>query len=238
MEANLAVALVLSAMAGLSTTVGSLAAIFWRKPGMRFMSLVLCFSAGVMLLLSFMELLPGGIEALGFVPAYAAFFTGIAVMFLLDVTIPHQYMAEHSPAGERNGGLTRTAILLALGIGIHNRPEGMATLTGALQDVSLGAAIALAVALHNIPEGLAVSMPSYSASGSRSKAFLWSFLAGVAEPVGAAVAAVVLLPILNDAVLGLFLSAVAGVMVFSSPWTNWCPSLALLGRHTSPSLAC
>jgi ZIP family zinc transporter len=216
MEANLAVALLLSAMAGLSTTVGSLIAIFVSKPGTRFMSLILGFSAGVMLLLSFMELLTGGIEALGFVAAYAAFFTGMVVMFLLDVAIPHQYIAERSAAGERNGGLTRTAILVALGIGIHNFPEGMATLTGALQDVSLGAAIALAVALHNIPEGLAVSLPIYAATGSRSKAFLWSFLAGVAEPVGAAVAALVLLPILNEAVLGLVLSAVAGVMVFIS----------------------
>ena len=216
MQANIALALTLSAMAGLSTTLGSLVAILVRKPGTRLMSLILGFSAGVMLLLSFMELLTGGIEAVGFVAAYVAFFTGMVVMFLLDVGVPHQYMAEHGPAGERSSGLTRTAVLVALGIGIHNFPEGMATLTGTLQDVSLGSAIALAVALHNIPEGLAVSMPIYAATGSRSKAFLWSFLAGVAEPVGAAVAAVVLLPILNDAVLGLVLSAVAGVMVFIS----------------------
>jgi ZIP family zinc transporter len=216
MEVNLAAALLLSTLAGLSTTLGSVAAIFVREPGSRFMSLTLGFSAGVMLLLSFMELLAGGIATVGFVPAYVGFFAGMVVMLVLDVVIPHQYLAEHGPSGEGDASLSRTAILVALGIAVHNFPEGMATLMGALQDVSLGVAIALAIALHNIPEGLAVSLPIYAATGSRAKAFLWSFLAGVAEPVGAAVAAVVLLPFLNRAVLGFVLSVVAGVMVFIS----------------------
>jgi ZIP family zinc transporter len=216
MAGNVAIALVLSTLAGLSTTIGSFSAIFVRKPGARFMAFTLGFSAGVMILLSFMELLAGGIELVGFVPAYVAFFAGMLGLFLIDVLIPHEYMAEHQTAGEPQGSLMKTGLLVALGIGIHNFPEGMATLTGTLQDVRLGTAIAVAIALHNIPEGLAVSVPVYAATGSRSKAFLWSFLAGVAEPVGAAVAALVLLPFLNDSVLGLMLSAVAGIMVFIS----------------------
>lgn len=213
---NLALGLILSTLAGLSTTVGSLAAIFFRRPGPRFMALTMGFSAGVMLLLSFMELLSHGIEAVGFGAAYGLFFVGMVATFLLDVAIPHEYLAERAPTGERDKGLVRTALLVGLGIGIHNFPEGMATLTGTLQDVSLGVAIALAIALHNIPEGLAVSVPIYAATGSRRKAFLWSFLAGVAEPAGAVVAALLLLPILSDEVLGLMLSAVAGIMVFIS----------------------
>jgi ZIP family zinc transporter len=216
MGSNLGVALLLSTLAGLCTTVGSLAALFVRKPGRRFMSVTLGFSAGVMLLLSFMELLTSGIETIGFIAAYAAFFVGMLAMFALDVVIPHHYIAEQNARGGADSGLLKTGLLVALGIGIHNFPEGMATLTGTLHEVSLGLAIALAIALHNIPEGLAVSIPVYAATGSRSKAFLWSFLAGVAEPVGAAVAALVLLPFLNDTMLGLMLSAVAGVMVFIS----------------------
>jgi ZIP family zinc transporter len=216
MMSNLTFGLILATLAGLSTTLGGLAAIFFRRPGPRFMSLTMGFSAGVMLLLSFMELLSHGIESVGFGPAYAVFFLGMVAMFLLDVAIPHQYLAERAPTEERGRGLVRTALLVALGIGIHNFPEGMATLTGTLQDVNLGVAIALAIALHNIPEGLAVSVPIYAATGSRRKAFLWSFLAGLAEPAGAVVAALLLLPILSDEVLGLMLSAVAGVMVFIS----------------------
>ena len=216
MGGSVAMALLLSTLAGLSTIIGSFLAIFVRKPGARFMAFTLGFSAGVMILLSFMELLAHGIETVGFVPAYVAFFAGMLCLFLIDVLIPHEYLAERQTAREGQGSLLKTGLLVALGIGVHNFPEGMATLAGTLQDVRLGAAIAFAIALHNIPEGLAVSVPVYAATGSRSKAFLWSFLAGVAEPVGAAVAALVLLPFLNDAVLGLMLSAVAGVMVFIS----------------------
>ncbi|MDH4208018.1 MAG: zinc transporter ZupT [Anaerolineae bacterium] len=216
MHTNVGLALLLSTLAGLSTSVGALLALFVSKPGPRFMSLSLGFSAGVMLLLSFMELLAHGISTVGFGLAYVAFFAGMLAMFALDVLIPHYYMAERSPAGEREGALFRAGLLVALGIGVHNFPEGMATLAGTLQDVGLGVAIALAIALHNIPEGLAVSMPIYSATGSRRRAFLLASLAGVAEPVGAALAALVLLPFLNNVVLGVLLSAVAGVMVFIS----------------------
>jgi ZIP family zinc transporter len=170
-----------------------------------------------MILVSFVELLQGGVETVGFGPAHLAFFAGMLGMFLIDFLIPHEYMAErHRTEGAGQEGLLKTGLLVALGIGIHNFPEGMATFAGAMQDVSLGVAIAGAIALHNIPEGLAVSAPVYAATGSRSKAFLWSFLAGVAEPAGAAVAALVLLPFLSEAVLGLMLAVVAGIMVFIS----------------------
>jgi ZIP family zinc transporter len=96
---------------------------------------------------------------------------------------------------------------------VHNFPEGMVTFAGALKDFRLGIAIALAIAIHNIPEGLAVSAPIYSATGSRKKAFLWSFLSGVSEPLGAGLAALILMPILTETVLGWMLAFVAGIMV-------------------------
>ena len=107
----------------------------------------------------------------------------------------------------------RAGLLVAVGSGIHNLPEGMATFTGALKDIQLGIAIAVAIAIHNIPEGLAVSVPVYTATGSRKKAFFWSFLSGVSEPVGAALAALVLLPFLTPTLLGWVLAGVAGIMV-------------------------
>lgn len=192
--------------------------VFVRKPGPRFMTLTLGFSGGVMILVSFVELLPGGIEAIGFGPAHLVFFGGMAAMFLIDALIPHDYMAEHHHTEEekRQSQLLKTGLFVALGIGIHNFPEGMAAFAGALEDPALGIAIAVAIAIHNIPEGLAVSAPVYAATGSRGKAFLWSFLSGAAEPVGAGLAALVLLPLLSGTVLGVVLAAVAGIMVFIS----------------------
>jgi ZIP family zinc transporter len=215
MQNNVLIALLLTTLAGLSTTLGSLLGLFVKKPGPRFMSATLGFSAGVMVMVSFVELLQGSIDSIGFAHAHFAFFIGIIVIFFIDFSLPHEWAGHlDRPETEKESKLLRTSLLVALGIGIHNFPEGMATFAGALKDTKLGIAIAVAIAIHNVPEGLAVSAPVYAATKSRRKAFLWSFLSGVAEPVGAGVAAVILLPFLTPNLLGWLLAFVAGIMVF------------------------
>lgn len=217
MQNNVAIALLLTALAGLSTTFGSLLGLFVRKPGPRFMSVTLGFSAGVMIMVSFIELLHSSIESIGFLSANFGFFAGIFGILLIDYLIPHEYVGQKDRAGKQaDEKLLRTGLFVALGIGIHNFPEGMATFVGALKDMGLGISIAIAIAIHNIPEGLAVSAPVYAATGSRGKAFLWSFLSGVAEPVGAGIAALFFVPILTPDLLGWILAIVAGIMVFIS----------------------
>jgi len=214
MERQVGIALLLTAAAGLSTTFGSLLGLAVRTASPRFMGFTLGFSAGVMILVSFVELLQGSIESIEFLPALFGFFLGMAAIFLIDMIVPHEYIGQQDYADGRSvERLKRTGLLVAFGIGIHNFPEGMATFAGSLKDVNLGIAIAVAIAIHNVPEGLAVSAPVYAATGSRRKAFLWSFLSGVSEPVGAAIAALVLLPFLTPALLGWLLAGVAGIMV-------------------------
>lgn len=214
MESRVGMALLLTAGAGLSTTFGSLLGLAVRGTGRHFMGFTLGFSAGVMILVSFVELLQGSISSIGFMPALLGFFAGMIGILIIDLLVPHEYIGQHDyPAGGSVERLKRTGLLLAFGIGIHNFPEGMATFAGALQDPKVGIAIAVAIAIHNIPEGLAVSAPVYASTGSRRKAFLWSFLSGVSEPVGAAIAALVLMPFLTPALLGWVLAGVAGIMV-------------------------
>jgi len=124
---------------------------------------------------------------------------------------------------QRNGKLLRMGLFTALAIGIHNFPEGLATFLAALQDPSLGVAIAVAIALHNIPEGISVSVPIYYATGDRKKAFTYSLLSGLAEPVGAGVAYVVLRflvggesGVIPPQIMGLLFGGVAGIMVYIS----------------------
>ena len=99
---------------------------------------------------------------------------------------------EHAPGAHdhrlESNKLLRMGLFTALAIGIHNLPEGLATFLAALHDPSVGIAIAIAIALHNIPEGISVSVPVFYATGSRRKAFAYSFLSGLAEPVGAMIA--------------------------------------------------
>jgi ZIP family zinc transporter len=211
---TVALALLLTTLAGLSTTLGSLLVFLVREPGRRFMALSLGFAAGVMLLLSFVQLLPAGLEGLGPGLGYLAFFAGLAAMFALDAVIPHSYQGVAE--GRAGTDLRRVGLFVALGIALHNFPEGVATFAGTLADPKLGLAIALAIALHNIPEGLAVAAPVYAATRSRGKAFLWSFLSGLAEPLGAGLAALVLLPFLQGPGLAGVVAFVAGLMVFIS----------------------
>ncbi|MGQ9647526.1 MAG: zinc transporter ZupT [Thermodesulfobacteriota bacterium] len=215
--------LLLATGAGLSTSIGSFMGIMVRKPGPRFMSFTLGFSAGVMVLISFMELLAGAVrtEGVGFLRAHVAFFTGMAVYFLIDLLVPHEYLGQHDHPEERYDladgktpqALERTGVLVALGLSIHNFPEGMATFIGGMEDIHLGLAIAVAIAIHNIPEGLAISAPIYAATGSKRKAFLWSVFSGVSEMIGACFAAIALMPFLSETVLGFVLATVGGIMV-------------------------
>lgn len=119
--------------------------------------------------------------------------------------------------------LLRMGLFTALAIGIHNFPEGLATFLAALQDPHLGLAIAVAIALHNIPEGISVSVPIYYATGSRRKAFFYSVVSGLAEPVGAAIAYAALLLFLRgdsggilQEIMGVLFGGVAGIMVYIS----------------------
>lgn len=221
MRSDFVFALVLSGMASAATVVGSLLGMAVRRPGKRFMAFSLGFSAGVMMFVSFGELLWSGIEELGFQWGVIGFLGGMLLMFGIDLLVPHEFVGEHRGAARgvcdiESSALLRTGLMVALGIGIHNLPEGMATFAGALKSRGLGIAIAVAIALHNIPEGLAVTVPVFCATGSRRKALGWSALSGGAELVGALLAAAVLLPLLTPTFLAWVLAVVAGLMVFVS----------------------
>ena len=137
---------------------------------------------------------------------------------------------EEAEEGRQTGGLMRVGLLTALAIAIHNFPEGLATFVSALQSPSVAIPIVAAIAIHNIPEGIAVSVPIYQATGSRRKAFCYSFLSGLAEPLGALLGWLVLRPFMNDTVLGILFAGVAGIMVFIS-FDELLPAAREYGEH-------
>ncbi len=231
MEHGLLAPLLLTLGAGLATGIGSVIAFFARRTNKRLLAFSLGLSGGVMVYVSFVELLRQAQEALttewgtrpGMVAATAAFFVGILLIGVIDRLVPSfENPHEARPLEEleqpkpQDLKLKRMGVMTALAIGIHNFPEGIATFTAAAENLTLGVAIAVAIAIHNIPEGIAVSIPIYYATGDRGKAFRLSLLSGLAEPVGALLAYLVLMPLMSPTLMGCILAAVAGIMVYIS----------------------
>ena len=237
----------LSAIAGLATGAGSLFALFAKKADKRFLSCALGLSAGVMVYISLFEMLGeahaelGKIwgERMGSLGGTAAFFAGMLVAMLIDRLIPaaenphevqdvdDEVKADGSPSRKQ---LLRGGILFAIAVTIHNFPEGMAAFISAQGSTAAGLSIALAIAIHNIPEGITVSVPIYNATGSRSKAFAYSFLSGLAEPVGALAALGLMQFFISPVLLPLIFAAVAGIMVFLA-FDELLPLAEKYGEH-------
>ena len=221
---NVVIAIILTALAGLSTSIGGLVAFFSKKTNKKFLAFTLGISGGVMIYVSFMELMSKALGVLG--SAYGAklgttyaviwFFLGMTISALIDRLIPETPPLSDADPKKNKSSLMRTGIVTALALGIHNFPEGMATFVSALKSPTMAIPIVIAIAIHNIPEGIAVAVPVYFATGSKMKGFLYSFVSGMAEPVGAIAGYLLLMPFISYTLNAYVFAAVAGVMVFIS----------------------
>jgi len=224
----------LTLLAGLSTGIGSLLAFLVKPTDSRFLTVALGFSAGVMIYVSLVEIFADAYRSLsatagntdGFIVTNAAFFGGILLTALIDFVVPEyanpheiKQMEEHgeSPAETvKKNNLNRMGLFSAVAIAIHNFPEGLATFISSLQKPTLGLTIAVAIAIHNIPEGITVSVPIYHSTGSRKKAFWFSFLSGLSEPLGAVIGYFFLMNFMTPFLFGILFATVAGIMVYIS----------------------
>lgn len=239
----IAVAFGLTLLAGLSTGLGGLIVAVKQRPSEEFLAGSLGLSAGVMIFISLVELLPQGIADLvdagnprAQVWGLVAFFAGIALIGIIDRFVPEEvnpHEEPHSldhPRGLSQKRMRQVGVLTAVAIAVHNFPEGFATFMVALSDPVIAVPIAVAIAIHNIPEGIAVAVPLREASGSKWKAAGWATLSGLAEPLGALAGFAVLQPFIGPQTLGLTFAAIAGVMVFVS-LDKLLPIAIETGRH-------
>lgn len=250
-------ALILTLIAGSATGIGGALVLFKKKISSNFLAGALGLSAGVMIFISLAELFPeaqGMISNTGLTHGEAfvllAFFVGMGIITLIDLTIP-EYENPHEASGlslndktaavgvlEQTGNekaLHRLGLLSALAIAVHNFPEGIATFIGALNDPEMGAGITFAIAIHNIPEGIAVAIPIYYATKSKGKALLYATLSGLSEVIGAAiclgVTAIFGIELTgNSPAFPLVLSAVAGIMIYIS-LDELLPTAEKYGKH-------
>ena len=253
---NLLFAFMLTIFAGLATSIGALLAFFSKSKNYTTLSIGMGFSAGVMIYVSFVEILEKskvafaelyGQNVTAEALALLCFFAGIGLSAFIDYLIPEDVnpheiksdkeLSELNPQKNahdlKSSALKRTGIFTALAIAIHNFPEGFATFVSALDDLTIGLTIAFAIAIHNIPEGMAVSLPIYHATGNKKSAFWYATLSGLAEPLGAVIGFFLLLPFLGDAALGITFGAVAGIMVYIS-FDELLPAARVYGNaHTT-----
>lgn len=251
---NLLLAFSLTLFAGLATGIGSLLALITNRTNVKFLSVALGFSAGVMIYVSLIEIFPKAQESLineigefgGSWLTAISFFAGMLLIAIIDRLVPSfenpheihkvEEMEESKGSVEsknletRYKRLLRVGIFTAIAVAIHNFPEGLATFIATLYDPDLGIPIAVAIAIHNIPEGIAVSVPIFYATGSRKKAFGYSFLSGLAEPLGAVIGFLILMPFLNETMFGVLFASVAGIMVFIS-LDQLLPAAREYGKH-------
>lgn len=237
-QENYIFAILLTLAAGLSTTIGAFLAFFVKYNNKKILSIGLGFSAGVMIYVSFVEILAKSRDS--FLQIYenepiaeflmvVCFFLGIIISAFIDFIIPkdvnpHEIRKDRDIARLKLNkkeklnklALKRTGIFTAIAIAIHNFPEGFATFISSINDISLGIPIAFAIAIHNIPEGIAVSLPIYQATNNRKKAFLYATLSGLAEPLGAIIGFFLLFQFMSNATLAISFGLIAGIMIFIS----------------------
>ncbi|XP_050371554.1 zinc transporter ZTP29 isoform X1 [Argentina anserina] len=231
MDSQVLVALALSLVGGLSTSLGALFVILNEAPNLKMLGLLQGFAAGLMLSISFLDLAHNAINSIGFLKANLWFFGGVIFFAIIANFIPEPSLAPSSDVkskkqqkGGDEGGkdtlkkhrrqVLYSGIVTAIGISLHNFPEGMAVFLGSIKGLRVGVNLALAIALHNIPEGVAVALPVYFATQSKWQAFKLATLSGFAEPLGVIIVAYLFPSSLDPEILEGLLGAVGGVMAF------------------------
>lgn len=234
--------LILSTIAGLSTVLGAVIVFFTKNRNERFLTFALGFSAGVMITVSFTDLFPTAENAIskyhgkvsGILWSILFLLIGALMAYLIDSFIPAEEKGT-VPKVKNDFDIFRVGLVSTIALMIHNFPEGIATFVSSYQDTRLGLSVTFAIALHNIPEGIAIAMPIYFATKSRFKAIKYSFLSGIAEPLGALIAFLCLKPFINELILGIIFAVVCGIMLYIS-FAELIPSSRKYG-YTRISLA-
>ncbi len=222
---NWKIPLLMTAIAGLATVLGGFITFFVNKNNMKVLSLGLGFSAGVMIFVSFTEILTSAGDLLkAYFPnnyawiVFFGFIAGTIISKLIDIFLPDHIEEEDFENSEKHLNshthIKRAGILTAIAIAIHNFPEGLGTFLVSSQDLTLGITVALAIALHNIPEGIAVALPIYHATGKKRLAIWYSFWTGMTEPIGALIGLGLLSWFLPQMFVGFLMAVVVGIMIY------------------------
>lgn len=204
----------LSLIAGSASGLGGLIVQLFGEVEDWLMGILMGFAGGVMIVVSFLELFTEALGLLSHLDATLAFAAGALIMMALDLTLPHME-AGRWESGVVNPELLKRGFIVALGISLHNLPEGIVISASYSHLPKLGLMIAIMICLHNIPEGIATATPLQMAGLSKGKATAMAFLSGMTEPLGALLGATLISSLgASDFIIGMGLAVAAGVMTY------------------------
>lgn len=200
---------ILTTIAGLSTLIGT--AIMFLNKNKKIIIGSLSFAAGVMITVSLIDLIP---ESINYLHTTFKLFPTIVIMliFLVIGIILSTTIDKYIPES-REGELYKVGIISMIAIILHNIPEGIATFLSTEANLKLGLSLTIAIALHNIPEGISISVPIYYATNSKLKAFTYTLISALSEPLGALIAYLFLSNIMNNEIMGILMALIAGIMI-------------------------
>lgn len=213
---NTLIAFLLTFIAGFSTMLGVLVIYIKSKNHNKIIMASLSFAAGVMITVSITDLIPESILLLGnnlknsttIIISILAIVLGIIISMIIDYYLPDKPISN-----TKDKSLFKVGIISMIAIILHNLPEGIATFVATSSDVKLGISLTLAIAMHNIPEGISISVPIYYSTGSKKKAIFYTLISALSEPLGALLAFIFLKIFINDTILGILFSLIAGIML-------------------------
>ena len=213
---NTLIAFLLTFIAGFSTMLGVLVIYIKSKDHNKIIMASLSFAAGVMITVSITDLILESILLLGnnlknsttIIISILAIVLGIIISMIIDYYLPDKPISN-----TKDKSLFKVGIISMIAIILHNLPEGIATFVATSSDVKLGISLTLAIAMHNIPEGISISVPIYYSTGSKKKAIFYTLISALSEPLGALLAFIFLKIFINDTILGILFSLIAGIML-------------------------
>jgi ZIP family zinc transporter len=191
------------------TGIGGLAAFFVNGIRKRYLSFILEFSAGLMTSVVCFELIPQALKYGGIYITLSSLFAGILTIMTVEEFIRKKDVVKDSKG---SSGLRRAGVLMAIGIALHNFPEGFAVGSGFGASLSLGVILTAVIVIHDIPEGIAMAVPMRVGGFSRMRTFLLTVLSGVPMGVGAFLG--VVLGGISEGFIGLCLAYAAGAMLY------------------------
>ncbi|MBE6160055.1 MAG: zinc transporter ZupT [Lactobacillales bacterium] len=205
------ISFLLTTLAGLSTLIGSIVIFLNKKNKDKIIISSLAFASSVMILISLTDLIPESYNMLKNI--FKLFPLILIILISINIGIILSFYIKKYIPENKNNNLYKVGLISMLAIIMHNIPEGMATFMASNTNISLGISLTIAIALHNIPEGISIAVPIYYSTNSKIKAILYTFISGLSELFGAIITYIFLKPFINDFIMGILFSIIAGIMI-------------------------